>query len=256
MPGNSSRVSLLATFTTEPHGYIRRGNKTVRARCIEFVETLRLQQIKQLTVEHARDTFSQIIDHWDNATLDKYFGVQPHVTKQESETRNRYSNDNVSIKRSERTLHLPMRKGYLEKLGLVHYEKRGKTWFLVLSESGPIIPELVKAPKCVGGSNDNFYFSPKDASNNCSIDASRKNGEDSMARSAQGLQLVVEKRRERVSGARNINRSSESEAYSEHNNMLDEQGELTLEERMILSIATRAPQKIERAHTQNEMGAS
>jgi hypothetical protein len=131
------------SFTTDPHGFIPRGNKTIRARCVEFIETLEAKHFKELPVENAKDVFSRIIDHWDHRTLTKYFGVQPHRNVKEIDVRKQYASGTVSMRRIELAQNLKEQKGYLERLGLVCFEKRGASWFLVL-KNRQLTPEFVK----------------------------------------------------------------------------------------------------------------
>ncbi len=144
-------------FTTSPERYIKRGNKTIRARCLEFVETLAIQQIKELPLEQAQQFFSlEIIDLWDTRTLAKYFGTQAHRNTKKIECQKQYATGFVSSRNITLTQDIHKRIGYLEKLGLVHYEQRGKTVFIVL-ENRALIPELVKG--CV--SKGNLYITHK-----------------------------------------------------------------------------------------------
>lgn len=141
------------SFTTNPHDYIVRGNKIVRARSIEFVETLRIQQEERMPVEKAKEQFQLMMDVWDEKSLKGYFGTQEH--RQEHvihETKRYLTSGNISQRDIRLSQDIKTKKGYLEKLGLVHYEQRGKTWFMVL-EKASIIPELMKSSS---KSNDNF----------------------------------------------------------------------------------------------------
>ena len=139
-------------FTTQPHSYIRRGNKTVRQRCIEYCETLTIQGTKELPLEQAKELFSlNIIDLWDERTLNKYFGTQEHRNTKQIECRKQYATGFVSNRTITLTQHIHHKTGLLEKLGLVHYEQRGKTWFMIL-ENRVLVPELVKG----SGSNVNL----------------------------------------------------------------------------------------------------
>ena len=53
----------------------------------------------------------------------------------------------MSFKTIELEQPIKKRKGYLEKLRLVSFEKRGRTWFLILRESETVIPVLAHPPK-------------------------------------------------------------------------------------------------------------
>jgi hypothetical protein len=154
-----------------------------------------------------------MIDHWDHRTLKAYFGAQAHKEANTMLIRKRYDSGTVISHTHEVTRTIKEWKGYLEKLGLIHYEKRGNTFFLVL-ENRPLIPELMK-PQVSKRSNDNLRVSQK-------------------GYSANGLvhELVVGKREERERIATHTNRSSESEAYSV---CMGEPKQLTLEDKFLLA---------------------
>ncbi|MGA2309493.1 MAG: hypothetical protein ABSG57_08100 [Candidatus Bathyarchaeia archaeon] len=202
----NEQVAQRDTFTTEPHSYIKRGNNTVRARCIEFIETLAIQQTKELPVDAAKQQFHNIIDHWDRTTMKAYFGIQPHTTTEKIDRDKQYSSGTnshatITLRRTAKEV-----KGYLELLGLVHYEKRGQVYFMVL-ENCQIIPEVVKTSNTVA-SNDNFSLTSKAIPKNVVVNP--------MARSMQlGSHIAEEGERE---GGRIIigerNRSSESDLLS------------------------------------------
>lgn len=188
---------VVESFTTEPHGYVTRGNKTVRARAIEFIETLQIRQVKEMPLGEAKDLFQLVVDVWDEKSLNRYFGTQAHRSTKKISCRKQYASGTVSQRTIELAQDVKERKGYLEKLGLVHYETRGKTVFLVL-ESAPLVPELMKP--CV--SNDNLSLPLKGKG------AYWKN------LSHKGKDGIVGERSEREYIGGEINRSSESDLQS------------------------------------------
>jgi hypothetical protein len=195
---------VVESFTTDPHGYVARGNKTVRARAIEFVETLQIQQVKEIPVEEAKDRFQLMIDVWDEKSLNRYFGTQTHREVQKINERKQYLlTGKVVLATIELSHDIKSKEGYLEKLGLVHYELRGKTVFMVL-ENAPMVPELVKAHV----SNDNFSLPLQDLSHKGKGAGGKPICEGVPHTDSDG------EKRERVRRGRERNRSSESEAYS------------------------------------------
>lgn len=147
-------------FTTRPSRYIVRGNKTIRKRCLEFVETLRVKQIKELPMEAAKEIFSQIIDVWDRTTIKAYFGCREHKSVQKIGTRKQYSSGNISQATIELSRQVTEYRGYLERLRLVHFEQRGHVVFMVL-ETANLTPEFMKPAREVGVFNDNFSLSSR-----------------------------------------------------------------------------------------------
>lgn len=127
-----------------------------------------MQGFKEFPVETAKQLFSEkVIDLWSEPTLKAYFGVQPHTIEQEMDRDKKYASGVLSTATITLKHKVKERKGYLERLGLVHYELRGKhpwqgkrgTWFLVL-ENCAIVPEVVKLPKKRCVSNVNLFSTP------------------------------------------------------------------------------------------------
>jgi len=143
--------SQLKTF-----GYLKRGMKTVRFRATEFIDTLRIQHIKELPLAEAQEQFSLILDIWDRTTIKAYFGLLPNKSKRKIDRWAQYQNGTKSLKTIELSQDIPYQKGYLEKLRLVYYEQRGKNWFMVL-ENPILVPELMKLDRL---SISNFSLSP------------------------------------------------------------------------------------------------
>jgi hypothetical protein len=129
------------TFTTEPtsRGYIKRGSFIIRNRCLDYIEPLRKAGIKELPIEQAIDTFGV----HDRATIKAYFGSLPGRSFRLIRRTARYATGTLSMKSITLDQEIPKTEGYLEKLGLVHYERRGSHWFMVL-ESPILVPTLGK----------------------------------------------------------------------------------------------------------------
>lgn len=174
-------------------GYFHRVQKTVRTRCLEFIGTLRLKEYKELPVEEAKDLFSEIIDQWNPKTLELYFGVQPHKATTRINRRKQYTTGTVSNANIELTREVGGKKGYLEKLGLVKYEKRGLNWFMVL-ENAILVPEIMKSVE----TNINKIYLPTMEPSLTIIEEEREK--------PNGVSLVVEEeKRERDHRGRYIN---------------------------------------------------
>jgi hypothetical protein len=111
----------------------------VRRRAINF---LRAIDAKELPVKKAQELFSQVTDLWDRTTKKAYFGTQKHVSKRDMNRIARYGTGTFSFKHIELVQLVRNERGYLEKLGLVHYELRGKTWFMVIHQDPVLLPQL------------------------------------------------------------------------------------------------------------------
>ena len=113
---------------------------TVRRRAIEFVTAI---DVKELPLETARELFSEYIGLYDRTTLKAYFGTIKHTSKRKIFRRATYGGNNtVSNKFIELSQDIETTKGYLEKMGLVHYELRGKTWFMIVNRDAVLVPQL------------------------------------------------------------------------------------------------------------------
>jgi len=139
-------VSLKITerpFTTEPKHYIKRGSHTIRARCIEYVQKLgQLGFTLELPLETAQQLFTQTLDIWDRTSLKAYFGTLPGHSKQTIRRWARYQSGTTSVKDIQLSQETRKCEGYLEKLGLVTYGKKGAKWFLIL-EKPFLVPTLL-----------------------------------------------------------------------------------------------------------------
>jgi len=130
-------------FTTEPKHYIKRGSHTIRARCIEYVQKLgQLGFTLELPLETAQQLFTQTLDIWDRTSLKAYFGTLPGQSKRTIRRWARYQTGTTSVKDIQLSQEVKKREGYLEKLGLVTYGKKGCKWFLIL-EKPFLVPTLL-----------------------------------------------------------------------------------------------------------------
>jgi hypothetical protein len=159
------------TFTTEPKHYAKRGCNTVRLRCIDFVDQLRAKGFeKELPVEKVKDLFSEITGEYDRATIKRYFGTLPGRTVRKIRRWAKYQSGTQSVKDIELSQNITKTKGYLEKLGLVSYERHGKVWFMIL-ENCQIVPIIMKA----NSSKDKIYLTPIANSQNGNGERSEEN---------------------------------------------------------------------------------
>ena len=138
------------SFTTEPKGYIKRGCETVRNRCLKYNAILRtLYSIeREIPLEKAKEIFQKEMGIWDRTSLKAYFGTQETVSKRKMTRISRYPRTGtMSYKIIELEQPIKRKAGYLERLGLVCFEKRGNIWFMLLEEYNTILPELTHPPK-------------------------------------------------------------------------------------------------------------
>ena len=119
-----------------------RNCNTVRKRATHFIESIIQNGIKELPLPKAKDLFNQITDLWDRTTIKAYFGTHKHVSRQNIKRVARYGTGTYSFKSIELIRDVETEKGYLEKLGLVHYELRGKTWFMIVNTDANLVPQL------------------------------------------------------------------------------------------------------------------
>jgi len=131
-------------FTTKPRTYVRRGCQTVRRRCLQYLTILKHQYGVTLAfpLEEAKRVFQDEMGIWDRTSLKAYFGTQPDVSKRVIQRTARYQTGTISQKTIELRQNISKREGYLERLGLVNYEKRGNTWFMILNKEVSVVPQI------------------------------------------------------------------------------------------------------------------
>ncbi|PIX31709.1 hypothetical protein COZ60_03070, partial [Candidatus Bathyarchaeota archaeon CG_4_8_14_3_um_filter_42_8] len=146
----------MAPFTTQPKHYMKRGCNTVRTRCIVFVDQLRAKGFEyELPLEKAKELFNEILGVYDRTTVKAYFGTLPGRWTRKFKRWAKYASGTQSSKDIELSQDVPKTKGYLEKLGLVSYERHGRVWFMVL-ENLQIVPIIMKA----NSSKDKISLTP------------------------------------------------------------------------------------------------
>ena len=131
-------------FSDNYHSKTSRGCNTVRSRCIQYVQTLNAQGYECLPLSEAKRTFSMTLGIFDQKSVKAYFGTQKHVARHSVERFARYASGIAAIKRIELTQQVEHQIGYLETLGLVTYEMRGKVWFMTL-KTAILVPLLMKS---------------------------------------------------------------------------------------------------------------
>jgi hypothetical protein len=113
---------------------------TVRRRAVNYLSAL---GVKEIPLAKAIEKFSELTDMFDRYTIKAYFGTKKHTSRKLIFRRAIYGgNGTVSNKTIDLSQDVPTTAGYLEKLGLVDFEKRGKTWFMVVNENAVLIPQL------------------------------------------------------------------------------------------------------------------
>lgn len=156
-------------FSTEPKRYIKRGSHTVRERSLKYIAILKqkFDVSHEIPLEQAKRIFQDELDIWDRTSLKAYFGTQPDVSRRQIKRRAIYHNTGtVSPKTIELEQSIPKREGYLERLGLIKFEKRGKTWFVALVNNETIVSEICRSQTRVyerlepEASKENFSLTP------------------------------------------------------------------------------------------------
>jgi hypothetical protein len=194
--------------------YRKRGCHIVRDRCIEFREILRKNGVKEIPLQAAKILFMNSMGICDRTSLQAYFGSQAHRSTRKLERMARYSSGIVSLKTIELSQQVPTRKGYLELLGIVASELRGKTWFLVIQHE-PLVPEM-STQHCerhdVGLSESiaNFSLSPLEPFSQ----GERGMGETDLRRCPPEVDGIENTQTTTTYRVRERNQSSESEAHS------------------------------------------
>lgn len=134
-------------FTTEPK-HPRRGNRnrTIRLVCSEFMSWLERLGYEKIPAEQARIKFQEWDGPRDRATMKAYFGTLPGTTERLIDRTAHYATGTISVKKIHLRQAVEKRVGYLELLKLVSYEKLGKTWFMILNNESPLVPEMGLSP--------------------------------------------------------------------------------------------------------------
>lgn len=120
-----------------------RGCNTIRSRCIQFIQILEQNGYERLPLEEAKRVFSQTLGIYDRSSIKAYFGTQAGITRHTVERFARYQSGASGLKTIELSQRIAHHAGYLEILGLVTYELKGRVWFLSLKRA-ILVPTLVK----------------------------------------------------------------------------------------------------------------
>jgi hypothetical protein len=162
------------TFSTEKHEAPSHFSKRniVRRRATNFILSL---NAKQIPLEKAKELFSEYTGLFDRTTLKAYFGTKEHKATRNFRRIARYPTGTYSFKDIELTEEIPTKRGYLEKLGLVHFELRGKTWFMIVDRDAVLVPQLYKRKQLFmknislspNSQNDSFSLRERARENRC-----------------------------------------------------------------------------------------
>jgi hypothetical protein len=124
----------------------KRGCGIIRDRCQQYILGLkRLGYDNSLPLEKAKELFMEILDIYDRTSLKAYFGTVPGRCDRKIMRWARYMRTGTtSPKEIVLSQDIPKRVGYLERLQLIGFEQRGKTWFILL-KNPMLVPQLMKA---------------------------------------------------------------------------------------------------------------
>ena len=159
---------------TKAKRYVKRGCRTVRERSHKFITILKQKHgvTKEIPLDHAKRIFQDEMGIWDRTSLKAYFGTQKSLSKKTIHRTAHYPTGTISHKHIELTQKIQRHEGYLERLGLVCFEKRGSTWFLLI-EPESILPEIYRYSKpeseCLQAkvNMENFSLTPITLSTPC-----------------------------------------------------------------------------------------
>lgn len=133
------------TFTTS-RGKHRQSS--VRRSCLKFVDFLRKQGYERIPLAQAQDLFSHYLDKWDRMTISSYFGARPGRSTKVIDCTTHYATGTVSQKIIRVRQRVVEKTGYLQKLGLVSFEKVGPEfepkWFMVINDEAVVCPEIAR----------------------------------------------------------------------------------------------------------------
>lgn len=129
------------TFTTAPKKRKRKGDPSpVRERCIQFIHILKeMGYDKMISLDDAFGIFQSEMGIMDVKSLRAYFGTRAGKAERTVDEMKSYQNGERKSRSIQLSFKIAERRGYLEILGLVEFEKRGKCWFLQI-KSDSIVP--------------------------------------------------------------------------------------------------------------------
>ena len=138
----TEKITFERTFTTAPKH--RQG--AIRKRCLAFINYLvKVKGVERIPLNEAKTAFQFYVNYWDQKTLKAYFGTQWTTSERTIDVTTVYRNTgSVSPKTIRLRQKIPIREGYLEKLGLIEYEfnPQSRAYFLVVKNPGSIVPEV------------------------------------------------------------------------------------------------------------------
>lgn len=108
---------------------------------MEFVDSIRMKGYDRIPTDDAIEKFKLITGIMNRGSLRDYFGSQASRSTRKIDQFTRYTSGTVSFKIIELSQNIAHKKGYLEILELVRYEKIGPTWFLVVNNQ-PLVPQV------------------------------------------------------------------------------------------------------------------
>ena len=122
------------TFTNSPRNP-RHTHSPVRDRCVEYIQILKdLGIFRELPISQAIHVFQTEMGIMDERSISRYFGTHDLSSSVNVRTRTRYATGTISIKDSQVSRMVKHKRGYLEVFGLVKFDLRGSTRFMVLNE--------------------------------------------------------------------------------------------------------------------------
>jgi len=95
----------------------------------------------QIPLGEAKELFQKTMNIMDRISLKAYFGTQRSRSLRKIEQRSTYASGTISFKHIELAQNITQRKGYFEILGLATFERKGQTWFMILTNE-LLVPEL------------------------------------------------------------------------------------------------------------------
>jgi hypothetical protein len=112
----------------------------VRKRCIQFIQVLKeMGYEKRISLDDASEIFQNELGIMDAKSLRAYFGTRAGKSERTINEMKSYQNGDRKFRTIQLSMKIADRRGYLEILGLVEYEKMGKSWVLLI-KSDSVVP--------------------------------------------------------------------------------------------------------------------
>lgn len=110
---------------------------------MQFIEHLhKAGYASEIPLDSAKTLFQLKMGICDRMSLKAYFGTQPGRSIRKMQRRSQYASGTVSFRTLELAQDIPLRRGYFELLELAHYEKRGRTTFMIIEKASSVLPQL------------------------------------------------------------------------------------------------------------------